>query len=85
MKVNNISSVRRRNLSIISLESIYWKTKLLQEIKNIKVKTYYKEMNRDNFVIHTFKINSFELAKLIKQVPLESNQTFKINPKNYAN
>lgn len=59
MKVNNISSVRRRNLSIISLESIYWITKLLQEIKNIKVKTYYKEMNRDNFITHTFKI-SFE-------------------------
>lgn len=51
MKVNNISSVRRRNLSIISLESIYWITKLLQEIKNIEVKTYCKEQRQ---LYHTY-------------------------------
>lgn len=53
---------------------------LYKRLKILKLKTYYKKVNREsktiiyhNFVIYTFKINSFELTKLIKQISCESN------------
>lgn len=64
----------------ISLERYWINGVVIQEIKNIEVKIYYKKVNREsktiiyhNFVIYTFKINSFELTKLIKQISRESN------------